>query len=339
MIKIPTVFILGAGASVPYDYPTGQGLRERIIKHAFGEKLIYESLGRNQELPFPIFNCKTYSELMQMGSIFSNIFSNAPISIDKFLNNNPKYAEMGKLSILCNILEAENLSQFNEKIKTDEHKKQDWYRHLFDRMTDSIINKKNGYEEFGNNQVKFITFNYDRSLENYLYTSLSNCYAEEIEDVAKLKRLTDEVRKIPIYHVYGSVGDLFWQSDKGYPYKDYSKFKQLWTLKDDLKIIYEQRNSDEIKTMKKIISDAKRICCLGFGYAEENMNILDLYNIISPEHQFAGTAYGLYENEINNIIYNFKTGNKFQDIPFAEMEAHMILKDTNSYELLRRNLV
>ncbi|WP_156096076.1 hypothetical protein [Methanobacterium sp. SMA-27] len=30
MIKTPTVFVLGAGASIPYGYPSGEKLREEI---------------------------------------------------------------------------------------------------------------------------------------------------------------------------------------------------------------------------------------------------------------------------------------------------------------------
>jgi len=38
MIKIPTCLVLGAGASVPYGFPSGIGLRKTIIKDFTNER-------------------------------------------------------------------------------------------------------------------------------------------------------------------------------------------------------------------------------------------------------------------------------------------------------------
>jgi len=44
MIRQKTVFIIGAGASKPYEYPTGQELRERIISDFLAwKRLLYNS--------------------------------------------------------------------------------------------------------------------------------------------------------------------------------------------------------------------------------------------------------------------------------------------------------
>jgi hypothetical protein len=38
MITRPTVFILGAGASLEYGFPTGRGLRDQIVRELRGAK-------------------------------------------------------------------------------------------------------------------------------------------------------------------------------------------------------------------------------------------------------------------------------------------------------------
>ena len=53
--------------------------------------------------------------------------------------------------------------------------------------------------------VAFITFNYDRSLEFFLLTTLKNRYQKtEQECAAKLKN-------IPIVHLYGKLALLPWE--------------------------------------------------------------------------------------------------------------------------------
>lgn len=53
MINTPTVFILGAGASVPYGYPTGASLRASIIRNFCNDlqQLLMVSKIRGPERP------------------------------------------------------------------------------------------------------------------------------------------------------------------------------------------------------------------------------------------------------------------------------------------------
>jgi len=54
-------------------------------------------------------------------------------------------------------------------------------------------------EIFARNPIKIITFNYDRSLEQFLYWAIKASFRLGDEQVF------DELRKLPLLHVYGEV--------------------------------------------------------------------------------------------------------------------------------------
>jgi hypothetical protein len=74
-----TVFILGAGASVPYGYPTGKELREYICSH------FKERFGEIEETNVSYTNR------------FSDTFKKSSTgSIDLFLSRNTQFSEIGR---------------------------------------------------------------------------------------------------------------------------------------------------------------------------------------------------------------------------------------------------
>jgi hypothetical protein len=118
MIEQETVFILGAGASAPYGYPTGNGLRNAICQ-GFPKKL-------QKLLPISqtVIPRETLRGLIRDSGEFANTFdlSNTP-SIDLFLARNPRFSQVGKIAIALEILTAEGNSRFGENVE----KGQDWY--------------------------------------------------------------------------------------------------------------------------------------------------------------------------------------------------------------------
>ena len=191
MITNKTVFILGAGASAPYYYPVGSVLRRQICDsfHSELHKCITGS---------PFCGVDESPVEVQKSLEFTNRFHECDIkSIDRFLAINPDFSEMGKIAIALFILNAEVYSSFDET--RDDH----WYFHLFNKMVDTF-NDPDSYMRFGDNKVIFITFNYDRSLEYYLHKSLRNLFPGKIPEDEIVKQL----KRIPIYHVYGQVDHL-----------------------------------------------------------------------------------------------------------------------------------
>ena len=178
MIKTKTVLVLGAGASAPYGFPVGDGLRSMILEmddpeYGPGKKLAacgFEDMVKAFAKSFAESDCPT---------------------IDDFLEKRPEFESIGKHAIAQVLLKYENpLELFRD------HNKPRWY-HLLRGAMEPL-------EQIAENELSIVTFNYDRSLDHYLYTVLKQT----------LKWNDDKCRTaldaIPIIHIYGSLGRLPW---------------------------------------------------------------------------------------------------------------------------------
>lgn len=278
MIETPTVFILGAGASIPYGYPSGEKLRDEICyelkdpSHPYTRELLTHGFSEKEILEFR-----------------NNFYYSGLTSIDAFLEHRTEFIDIGKLTIARSLIPHENLDDLFE---TGDGR---WYRYFYDRINTS-------FEEFDKNNFSVITFNYDRSFEQFLFTALKNTYGKSDELCAS------KLEKIPIVHVYGNLSDLDWQSSKGRPYKSdlyYEDF--LKQSADSIKIIHE--DIDEIESFKeahKLIENAKKIIFFGFSYNRINVKRLK----IPPTNgkRIVGTTYGLEKSEVNAARKLFNRG-------------------------------
>ncbi|WP_291122940.1 SIR2 family protein, partial [Flavobacterium sp. UBA6046] len=188
-------------------------------------------------------------------------FSATP-STDTFLE--PRQEEeryLGKLAIAYALIPFEK----EEPLFYDNS----WYK--------TFINKLNlSFEDFEKNKISFITFNYDRSLEFFLMTSLKNRFKKSQDEVA------EKLKKIPIVHLYGKLGLLPWEviSDNDY-YRNYEPTvlpHHLRKSSKSLKIIYDKLDLDnpEFKQAKILLSAARKIYFLGFGYHKDNLDRLKI---------------------------------------------------------------
>src|SRR5205823_5571052 len=54
-------------------------------------------------------------------------------------------------------------------------------------------------------QLRIVTFNYDRSLEHFLFNAIGHTHNLDEGSTAEI------IGKLPIVHVYGQLGNLPWQ--------------------------------------------------------------------------------------------------------------------------------
>lgn len=292
MITEETVLIVGAGGSVPYGYPTGAGLRKDICEN-FPEN--YVGLYTSTPKVGHEFETLKYRE----AETFCKIFKNSSIeSIDRFLSiNHEIYGEIGKKAIVLSLLKAELESKFREDIE-EKISRQDWYTFLYNKMI-STFTDPDSYLRFGENKISIITFNYDRSLEFFLYSSMCNSFSH-----VQRENVAEQLKKLKFIHVYGCLANPPWID--GLNYQRPEQKKQLTpelidNLYPNIRTIHQRTKDNELKDLQKTIKKAKKIYFLGFGFAEENLHILDLKNTVNQNQNIYATSLGLEANQEEEI--------------------------------------
>lgn len=226
MFRKPTVFVLGAGASWHYGYPTGEQLVGCVIEIAKGlaGHCSHRVMGRGphhgvipkcvQERTTPQAG-ETDAQRMIRGwrrlqeeceRLVERLRSVRPLVIDYFLFQNEDLRSIGKMMIAAAILEREG--RWGKRGGNDNRRKKgkqpnevdyseyedEWIRFVVHRL----LNGCKSSSDFAQNNIHFVTFNYDVSLEFHIVKALKD--TQMLDDIDVTKFVTDRV-----VHVYGSV--------------------------------------------------------------------------------------------------------------------------------------
>jgi hypothetical protein len=234
-----TVLILGAGASWHYGYPTGEELVEKVrekarVFHGYCSKICQQNhasaisqvpkfLRRNTAGKFPdgLPGMRRAWEAArdEADALVQRLTAVDPLVIDYFLGHNPDLQDIGKFTIAWVLLEREAMyasEKFNvnrrealrrstepsDQLKINHpeiwpHFKDNWYRFLIHKLA---VGCSKGSELLEKNDVTFVTFNYDVSLEYRLFRGLSAISFFEDDD-AIAKFLEGE----RVLHMYGKI--------------------------------------------------------------------------------------------------------------------------------------
>jgi len=299
MISKPTVLILGAGASAPYGFPTGKKLVEDVLKfNASGSHIWSLSLSEiKKEL-----NIYDGPDLKDFKNSLKLSGRN---SVDAFLESRPEFLIVGKALIAYFIF----IYEFDSKEQIFNTNDDNLYRYLVEFLYKYAKN----YTEFKKNKLSILTFNYDRSLEYFLYNAIRNNYSSKSDPIGS------PLESIPIVHLHGSLGSLndvdFGSEKMSINMNEMVNPKDKKNIKDNIKkaveniiVIHENENIDkypQFEKARKLIDEAQRIYFLGFGYDPINMKRLGLQKLITHKLYF-GSAYGLTEKEKDEIKRSHK---------------------------------
>lgn len=332
MIKTNTVLILGAGASWDYGFPVGTSLRDQICKE------IYSGV-----CPYLVPKWK----LPQLRSFAQNLLESR-ISVDAFLEEHPDYLDMGKFAIASTLLPCENeLLLYDTWLypeKTQVEGKNHWYDILFGKLIDGA-----DFDNFKDNRLSVITFNYDRSFEHFLFNSFRSSRKKAKEDEAGC---IAQVSSIEVVHVYGSLGRLPWQPDsgllKGVPEVKYSALGSGGDVSPKIATIDLAAKSIDLvrdgsgdtpafARAKELLQQAQRIYILGFGF---NMTNLERLGLSDPDFRTAnigGTAYEL-PTQLVTEIKHIKFVESIEDTPPQKyLEKRFNLYEQTVYDFLYKN--
>jgi hypothetical protein len=268
LINVDTVFVLGAGASQPFGLPLGVELYRDVIDHFIVN-------GANRKL---LLDTTSHRE-GQLDNFLNALRRSGLTSVDAFLERRyEEFLDIGKAAMAIELLlrEQEGLL-WNVP---------NWMLYLYGRMGSE------SFAEFSNNDVSFVTFNYDRSLEHFLCTSLANSYGRSTEEVA------EAMKTIPVVHLHGRLGYLPWEDKNGRAYGDKTIDNRIVELcVKEMRVVHEDiTDRDAIFTeAKRLLKKAKRVYLMGFGFGNKNVERIDLPSL-TPE-VFYGTAYGMTQAE------------------------------------------
>lgn len=306
MVEVETVLVLGAGASYDFGFPTGEVLLGQICDmlrdpQSDKRRVLYE-LAEHPDIVDRFYNGLSQADQP---------------SVDAWLEHNREFIDVGRWAIAMVLLQAERGSNLKPKIN--------WYKRLFRALDAS-------YEDFHKNQLKVITFNYDRSLEKYLSDVFPYRYKQE-EPADCLKKL----KSLEVYHIYGSLGPLEWQCDKkedAVPYRttvDYKTSEARAIVRRaarNIEILSPEENSmqyetfermERTRTVKGMISWAKAVYFLGFGFHEDNLRRLGMtrhWDELYTRKKLMGTAWELEYEDLRRMeqISSNDLGRNYQNL-------------------------
>ncbi len=297
MITKKTVLVLGAGASEPYRFPIGRRLAAEI--RGFADSSAAPNLCRNLRKCVrdaaseeTVFLNDLPLRMKELGAALTKAL---PLSIDQFLELRSDVADAGRVAIAKSLLQAERASAdplWDEN--TDGH----WYAFLRSKLICPI-------DMLRENQLRIITFNYDRSFEHYLCESLWPFYSNGTPEEKHYKVMT----QIRILHVYGSLGPLPWQSPTSPVSYGADTDEEILTASMSIKILYEGTRDDvrrRFNTAQEWLDWADRIVFLGFGFHGDNVKRLDLPNTLKNKKTVTATCKGL--DLTNKEAVQFCTG-------------------------------
>lgn len=259
-------FVLGAGASVPFGFPTGNKLRRQIVAGT--------DLGKAGKLIKDLLPMDfTESQIKEFHDRFRD---SQRWSIDRFLADNPHFMRIGKACIATTL--RENQAKGDLVLQLDDG---NWLRRVFNTLM-------RGTDWPEREAITFVTFNYDLLVEHFFHNAFRSAFGLNNGEATEMRK------KIKILHVHGSLGD--YDPTVGVGGVIPTLLLQDWAKK--ISIVHEDQAEKELlEECRKAIASAKIVAFLGFGYAEENLVKIMPTELDWSNRFLGGSANGLENGE------------------------------------------
>jgi hypothetical protein len=283
-----TLFVLGAGASKPYGFPVARELKTEIC-----DDILYE----NEKFKERVNNFVGGGEIRRRewwdrAKSFAEDFSKSPVSsVDSFLEGRREFEDIGKMCISIQLIPYESIDDLHD------HRKDKWYDWIFREMY------RGPEKRMSKDEVKIITFNYDRSFEKFFVDGIKSTFGVSREKSYKIfrKSISDFI------HVYGKLGELEGRSEVVRKYEPKVDGSAVEKAFNQIELIYEVERSEKRRKLRQMVEWAGQICFLGFGYHEENLKLLGLDEVDLGQTSIFGTGYQLTERKRKWIKERFSS--------------------------------
>jgi hypothetical protein len=277
MIRRPTVLILGAGASAEYGFPVGRSLLLEIVRGLRGAT----------RLKLDMQGCGFADDLINQFS--SELEASNQPSVDAFLEQhkqNVDFEKLGKAAIAKSLILCEAHSTLRRQSEL--------------KLYEDIWHKASATPgTYPGNRLSILTFNYDRSLEKFLRSSLSASHPEFRNEGLEFERA---VNAFPIFHLYGSLGALL-KSDPSYLMYGGADHPALpptiLAASERIKLYHQAKfESSPLEQIRTAIQEAEIVCFLGFGFYPTNIKLLQFCDLGKNEKtKLYASALGLQRGQ------------------------------------------
>jgi hypothetical protein len=147
-------------------------------------------------------------------------------------------------------------------------------------------------------KVTMINFNYDRIIEHFIYSELQSKFGVSDHEAKNV------ILNLKMVRPYGAVGHLPWQGGSStvsfgaHLGNDHDKF---FTFADNIHTYTEQKLEETMRQEIEVaIASARLIVFLGFGFHQQNMEILKVKDRAGAK-QVIATVLGIDEENYVNI--------------------------------------
>lgn len=312
-----TVVVLGAGASKVFGLPLGAELRDNIARDLnikfdrFGRdltsgsyeitdalRLIFRQDGRQESINPYRLAAVEIAEAMPFSS-----------SIDEYIerhSDDMRKALCAKLAIGKSILEAERKSTLYwdaRRLGGEDglplEAAQTWLSYF---LRDLTRGKTRSDIATAFKKITVVNFNYDRCFEQFAYVWLQSVYRLDREDAAEI------VKSIGVYHPYGRLSELSWEDSSGIRYGAEMDVRKLLKMADRIRTYSEAKEPETgIDLIKERISKSSSIVFLGFGFHQQNIELLTVDGRKNAAMKCYATTSGLSEPSWNIFKNRVKT--------------------------------
>jgi hypothetical protein len=337
MIRRPTLFVVGAGASSELSFPTGGELLDRLLRLFNVER---DVLGRWTGSGQFIELAHAYSSranvdvnlVLEKARFIRSKILGTQKSIDQLVHtysDDQLFAGTSKLGIAKIIADSEatNLPRVLDHLKMSD---QPWttgnWLHTFCKYYFAGFRKNDIDQIFSD--VSFVCYNYDRCLEYALLRAAAHHF-DLPEQVA-----LELPKRFKIVHPYGSLGKLpHSQAELYSTFENGRRNSNVVEMSYNIRTFTEGTGTEIVpKEISELVRGAENVVCLGFGYNSMNVglfsnpddgnrkNIYGTTYLMTDPNAFAAQNQFCRQLKSDTVSRNFKSQSAKDFIEEFELE-------------------
>ena len=282
MITRPTTFVVGAGASNDYGLPTSVELRQEAHKL------------NPEDRAYQLILAAGLCTQQQLNNVLNDLRSQGTSSIDEFLfarQDDEITMKVGRALIALLLGSHFPDVRSPDSLVTEQS---DWLGYIIDKMQSGARDCQAFFQ--GNEEVRFVTFNFDSIIEDRLEKALRNLYRGTAD--AHLQNVVNAIHR-QIIHVHGQLTPPpsqlppIHQLGYGSGWIDW-----LRSAPSEIRVVMDQIERSTLVATQLAVRRSKILCFLGFAYANDNLERLHLPKSERLNYgQIYGTAFGMRPGE------------------------------------------